>query len=297
MSKKLTTEEFIKKAKKIHKNKYNYSLVEYKNCNIKINIICEKHGIFEQTPNKHIYAKHGCQKCKGGVLKTTEEFIKKAQEIHKNKKFNYSLVEYKNCNTPVIIICDEHGKFEQTPNDHFRYSGCWKCYGKLNTEEFIKLSNEIHNKKYDYSLVNYDKYKNEVSIICKKHGIFKQKPSYHLKGSGCQNCKNSLGENKIFNFLIKNNVDFIQQKRFADCKYKYTLPFDFYLPKYNLCIEYDGKQHFKPIKKFGGEQEFKERKIKDKIKTEYCKKNNIKLLRIKYNENIEEKLNSLFLQT
>jgi len=94
--------------------------------------------------------------------------------------------------------------------------------------------------------------------------------------------------------LRKNNINFEQQYKFDDCKYKYKLKFDFFLKDYNLCIEFDGLQHYKQIKRFGGADGFAKTKIKDKIKNNYCLKNNIKMIRIKYNENIFKKLKKIF---
>lgn len=109
---------------------------------------------------------------------------------------------------------------------------------------------------------------------------------------GCLEGK-SIGERLIKNILIENEVYFIHQKRFDDCKNVLTLPFDFYLPDYNTCVEFDGIQHFKPIEFFGGEDEFERLKTNDAIKTEYCRLNNINLIRLPYtlsNEEIEEKI-------
>ena len=92
--------------------------------------------------------------------------------------------------------------------------------------------------------------------------------------------------------MENNNINYIPQKRFKDCKDNKPLPFDFYLPILNICIEYDGEQHFKSKEHFGGEQGFLTRQKHDQIKTDYCKNNNIPLLRISYKDNIEEKLNN-----
>lgn len=124
MSKRLTTEGFIEKAKKLHDNKYDYSKAEYVNTNTKVCIICPEHGEFWQTPSNHLQGK-GCPKCKG-KNKTTEEFIEKANIIH-NNKYDYSKVEYKSNRTKVCIICPEHGEFWQTPHEHLHGCGCPKC--------------------------------------------------------------------------------------------------------------------------------------------------------------------------
>jgi very-short-patch-repair endonuclease len=125
-------------------------------------------------------------------------------------------------------------------------------------------------------------------LSVKKNGEFKQLPNDHLSGHGCPICKNSLGEMKIWNYLTEKNIKFESQKKFDGCKNKRLLPFDFYLPEYNICIEYDGIQHYKAIDIFGGEKEFQKRKNLDKIKSEFCNSNNIKLIRIKYNEDLEK---------
>ena len=102
----------------------------------------------------------------------------------------------------------------------------------------------------------------------------------HLKGHGCPKCNRSKGELKISKLLDKLKINYIEQYSFNNCKNIYKLKFDFYLPNKNTCIEYDGIQHFKPIEIFGGEKKFCNTKKRDKIKTEYCKSNKIKLLRI-----------------
>jgi len=285
---------FIKKSKIIHDNKYDYSLVEYYNNKKKVKIICPEHGIFEQIACNHMNGA-GCSKCSGNYKSNTEEFIIKSKEIH-GDKYDYSLVEYKNWLDNVKIICPEHGIFEQIPNNHLRGKGCIYCAGnyKSNTEEFIEKSINIHGDKYDYSLVEYENCGTKVKIICNKHGEFLQKPDNHLGGSGCPTCRESKGEIKISNILDDYKIKYERQQKFKGCINIKKLSFDFYLPEYNICIEYDGRQHYEPINEWGGEKEFKNIKIRDNIKTVYCKENDIKLIRISYKENIEDKLECLW---
>ena len=298
MPNKLTKDEFINKCKLIHKDRYDYSLVEYNGNKIKVFIICRKHGIFNIRPD-HFLRGHGCKKCSDEKEKyntlTTKEFIRRSKEIHGNK-YDYSLVEYTSIHKNVKIICPIHGVFEQLPNNHLKKLGCSKCSNikKLTKEEFIFKSIKTHGNKYDYSLVDYKNNRKKIKIICKIHGIFEQSPGSHMINQGCPKCKRSKGEENVENFLINKNVSFISQKIFPNCKDKYSLRFDFYLPEYNCCIEFDGKQHYQIIEKFGGEIEFKDRIKKDAIKTQFCQKNNIKLYRIKYNENINDKLNFIY---
>ena len=289
--KKSSKKEFIKRSRLIHGDKYDYSLVEYINSDIKVKIICQEHGVFEKTPYEHIKG-GGCQKCIG-KNKTSEDFISDAKKIH-GDKYNYSLVNYINSDTKVKIICKEHGIFEQSPYGHInKKSGCPKCAiinSRININDFINRSNKIHNNKYDYSLTEYINQRTKVKIICPIHGIFEQTPNKHLNNRGCPQCKRSKGEEIIKNYLTENKIIFNQQYYFDDCKYKNVLLFDFYLPNYNICIEYDGEQHYKIIKHWGGEKSFNDNKLRDEIKDNYCLNNNINLLRIKYNDNIIEKI-------
>lgn len=162
---------------------------------------------------------------------------------------------------------------------------CKNKYGIV----FIEKSKNIHNNFYNYDKVNYINNKTSVIITCPLHGDFIQRADMHLHGQGCPSCNKSKGELLIEKYLIYNNLKYIPQMTFDDCKYKNKLLFDFYLPELNMCIEYDGEQHFKPHY-IWGEISFNLTQIRDKIKNIYCKEKNINLLRIKYNENINEKL-------
>ena len=213
--KKKTTEEFILEAKNIHGDRYNYSLVEYLKNNSPVKIICEEHGIFEQTPSKHVNAKQNCPKCSNIITHNTQRknkdtFISEAKQIH-GDKYDYSLVEYVNSKTKIKIICPEHGEFEQIPSNHLKGKGCLYCGGtsKMDTKLFISKANEIHENKYDYTLVKYKNSHDKVSIICPIHGEFEQIPNNHLsKKQGCFKCLDKIHNTETFNefcSLIHNN--------------------------------------------------------------------------------------------
>lgn len=296
MPKKLTTEEFVYKSKKIHGNTFDYSLLEYRGNQKKVKIICPVHGEFEIPACKHLQGR-GCPYCSGYKV-SNNDFVERAKKIHGNK-YDYSKVDYQHMHEKVIIICPMHGEFKQTPDRHL-VGGCDKCarekWGKnktLTNEEFIDRSNSIHEFKYDYSLVKYKHGHEKIKIICPIHGEFEQLPINHLSGKGCLSCGESKGEREVRKWLKENCVKYISQKKFKKCRNILPLPFDFYLPDYNICIEYDGIQHFKPISKFGGDIGYKTRVYNDKIKTNYCKENGIKLIRIKYSDDVILKLKSL----
>lgn len=293
---KLTTKEFIEKAIKIHDNKFNYSLIEYEHSKIKVNILCNNcNKVFEQTPYRHLLG-NGCNYCSRTKLLTQKEIIEKSIEIHGNK-YNYDNIVYINNKTNLNILCNNCNKvFEQNSNNHInKKCGCPNCYiNNITTESFIEKSIEIHRDLYNYNLVNYINTKTKIDIICNKcNNIFKQLPNNHLHLKGCPICNNSKGEIIIYNFLKDNYIEFKKQYKFSDCKYKKVLPFDFYLPLHNICIEYDGIQHYQPVNIFGGQDRYLLQIIRDEIKNVYCNKNNIKLIRIKYNENILDILNNL----
>ena len=353
---------FVEEAKKIHNNKYDYSLTNYVNTKTKVIIICPIHGKFSQTPETHLSGS-GCpicgrEKASNKNKKTFEQFTKEANKIHNNF---YTYTNYINNSKPISIICPIHGEFFQRPKDHLKGQGCPICNGtpKKNIEQFIEEANKIHNFKFDYSKSVYINNHTKLLIICKNckteflqtpnshlqgngcpncrpnkkltfedfkqkakliHGenytytdyvncrtkikilcnncgnYFYQTPAKHLCGRGCPACKSSHGEEKIATVLNKLNITFIPQKTFDDLKVINNLRFDFYLLDKNILIEYNGLQHYKPVRWSKNETEeqilfnLKKQRHYDWLKRKYAKKNNIKLITIPYWEydNIEE---------
>lgn len=221
--------------------------------------------------------------------KNKEEFIIDARKVH-GGKYNYDKVNYVNNRTKVCIICPEHGEFWQIPDSHLRGRGCPVCrYIKstkkirekqgLTKEIFVKRANEIHGNKYDYSKSDYKNNETKTCIICPEHGEFYQTPHHHLSGSGCPICgRNDISEKKLLDVIKKEFSNVIYQYKVDFLRNKKPLSIDIFLPDYNVAIEYQGRQHFIPISRFGGFTEFQKIKERDKIKYELCKKNNIQLL-------------------
>jgi len=281
---KITTEDFIKRIKYIHKDDYDYSLVKYFNQKQKIKLKCNYCNIVsERYPSDILYKKSKCS-CLSNKQLTSKQFFSKLE----NRKYTYNIESYINMTSHIEVICPIHGKFKIIAGNHlYKKSGCVKCSGlkKLTTEKYIQQCKDIHLNKYDYTNVSYINDKTKVEIICKEHGVFFQRAGDHKQGQGCLKCKESKGEKRIRNVLESNNIKFIQEKTFNDCKDKTLLRFDFYLIDYNICIEYDGIQHFEEVKHFGGYEALCETQRRDVIKNEYCKTNNIQLIRINYKEN------------
>jgi len=309
MTKRLKTNEFVEKAKEKHGDKYDYSKAIYENSRTKVVIICPRHGEFIQSPNNHLHLQ-GCPKCgdetrNKNFISNTNEFIEKAKIVHKNF-YNYSKVIYIKASKKVTIICPLHGEFKQEANSHLMGHVCRKCANviiqkaqTMKFSEFVMKANLIHGERYKYLVEYHVGGDMKIPIICSLHGVFKQTLEKHLIGQGCPKCRSSSGERIVRRYLEKLEIKYEEQKKFEGCRYKYLLRFDFYVPIYNFLIEFDGIQHYPeeekikyPRKKFTDLHVL----IKDNIKTEWAKENNIPLLRIKYNENIHEKIDEFLMK-
>lgn len=195
-TKKLTTEQFIERAKVVHGDKYDYSLVDYKNAATKVSIICPIHGFYEQKANNHINLKQGCPHCavelrtKNSIALARAEFKDKAKLVH-GDRYDYSQTVYVSARTRVKINCPIHGEFEQLARAHLRGSGCQLCSGNKVAKaasEFVSKAQAIHGDKYIYDLVDYQNNKTKVKITCRSHGSWEQTPANHLSGQGCAKC-------------------------------------------------------------------------------------------------------------
>ena len=206
LSRRSGAEEFIKKAKQVHGDTYDYSQVVYIKAIQKVIILCKIHGIFEQTPNGHLDGK-GCRPCAtkknaDKARKTTSEFIVQAVALY-GDTYDYSQVVYKSADEKVIILCKIHGTFEQTPNSHLTGHKCYLCYGprKSSTDEFIEKAKKLHGDDYDYSPVVYISASDKVTIRCRIHDVFEQTPNHHLNGQGCPTCGHNSWIHSTHDFI------------------------------------------------------------------------------------------------
>lgn len=292
MPKKKNTKIFTEDALAIHGDRYDYSKVDYKGNKIKVVIGCVEHGDFLLRPNNHTgrgLKNQGCPKCATHTPNSPEDFLRKANEIHEGF-YDYSLFVFERLSDKVDIICPLHGVFTQSANSHVRGGGCKKCAdlrsGKANTRDFKYFSREFekaHGDKYRYLKETFVKGGDKMTIVCSEHGEFLQSPSVHRTGVGCPSCKESKGEKKISEFLEGCGVNYIRQKIFKGCSHENSLKFDFFVGD-RFCIEYQGEQHYIPVKNWGGEEALETNKKRDQIKRDFCKENNIPLLEIKYND-------------
>ncbi len=203
---KLTTDEFIKRAREVHGDRYDYSKVRYVDSKTKVCIICKDHGEFLQQPSNHLRGIRcpwcGIEATRVKRTNSVDEFLKSAKAIH-GDKYDYSKVVYVNKRTKICIVCPEHGDFWQSPGKHLSGQGCKKCHHvflakqfSFGKEVFVEKAKAIHNGFYDYSAVNYINSHTHVQIICPIHGAFLQEPASHLRGHGCPICANNYTANK-----------------------------------------------------------------------------------------------------
>ncbi len=241
MGKKLTTEEFITKARIVHGNKYDYSKAEYTAYNAKTTFGCKIHGEFLQSPERHLLSKTCCPICdnKQIALKNTgtlAQFLTTARKVHGNK-YDYSKAIYVNTKTKLTVICPEHGEFTVAPNNHTsRKANCPACYvatkGQCNIltlNQFIINARLIHGDTYDYSDVEYINTNTRITICCKKHGNFNQTPTGHVNHKqGCPMCGMEMRYTTLDQFiskaksLHKNKYDY-SKVEYIHCNTKVTI--------------------------------------------------------------------------
>lgn len=262
---------------------------EYKKFNTKNKVKCPKGHVYEQNLND-LFQGHGCKKC---ASKMNGEKQKLDYEYVKNKidELGFILLsnEYHNVEEKIEVKCKKCGNiFYPTFHNLSSGSGCPKCFndirGKSSLIPYEERFKYVRSFGYDIITPKHE-YKNgdsDVILKCDKGHLYKCKLHDFYNGNRCPKCNQSKGEIRIRRYLENNNITYNEQYKFEDCKAQRKLPFDFYLPNYNLIIEYDGKQHFEISSFFGNIDSFIGIKVRDTIKNIYCEKNNITLIRIPY---------------
>lgn len=292
--KKKTHEEYVSELEV--KNPNIKAVETYIGANTKILhkcLICE----FEWYATPHnILRGRGCPKCSNHVKLNHDDYVNRLSTINPNIKV---LGHYVNYATPILHRCLVHGvEWHTTPGNILSGHGCKKCANDKLAYERSKSKSQYAEdlKKINQYIIVVGEYVNAHTPVlhrCLIDGFeWYAKPNNILSGKGCPKCAESKGEREVRQWLDCHNIAYKHQKVFKDCVDIKPLPFDFYLPDYNVAIEYQGEQHYKSVDYFGGEKAFEKRKLHDKIKSDYCAKNNILLLAIPYTKNVEEELNN-----
>lgn len=216
---------------------------------------------------------------------TQEDFIKRCQLKH-NNYYLYNKVKYTRMKDKICVTCPKHGDFWIAAKHHVNGCGCPKCNPggmSMNTQEFIKKASRIHNNYYNYNNTKYFKSNQKVEIECPIHGIFWQRPNDHLNGKGCPKCARSKGEVRISSILDKYNIPYISQYNLNIEGHHVRIDFYVTLNQKQYFIEYNGIQHYMAIDYFGGKLALEKQQERDQIVKNYCFKNNINFIEIKYN--------------
>jgi len=236
------TKGFISKAIIVHGEKYSYSKIIYINCREKVEIICKKHGEFYQSPSKHLIGQ-GCPKCSKFRKKTPDEFKKRAEKLHKGR-YDYSKTDFSHIMNKVIIICPEHGEFEQTLDKHINGGrGCIVCGGskKKTTEEFIYEAKNVHGDKYIYDKSVYTNFESKLIITCRRHGDFLQTPHNHIINSnGCPKCVHRISKGEIEWLNYMGIPDDPEHRNVYINLGDRSIKADGYIPETNTVYEYYG---------------------------------------------------------
>lgn len=201
----LSNEQFIEKVEKRFPGRFSFSKTSYQGNRNPVTLTCHLHGDITLRAEELWWKKHGCPICTDvlPILQGKEKYINKAREIH-GQKYDYSKVVYLNSNTPVEIICPEHGSFFIDLYNHARGIECKECSFKTRTKTthyFIEKARKLYGDRYDYSETIYTRTQGKVKIRCHKHGVFEQRASSHLQGNGCLQCHNESKSNTEEHFI------------------------------------------------------------------------------------------------
>jgi predicted nucleic acid-binding Zn-ribbon protein len=267
----------------------------------RIGVRCKIDGYIWFPVASSLVQQNGCPKCRDERLrqerkKTTAQFRQEIAILHPGYKV---LGEYGNNNCErVLMECPLGHQFMGHPGNLLQGQGCPVCREinlstclltplKYSPEEYIDVVKQISGGNI-IPLEEYRGMDRKIRHLCKKcNREWSVIPYRILNNSGCPRCKESRGEKVIANILDNYHVQYIAQKAFEKCKYKKQLRFDFYLPDYNVAIEYQGEQHYRPVNFNGLPEErakyiFEQVKIRDQVKRDFCDTHHIQLIAIPY---------------
>ena len=286
LGKRLTNKDYIDRCKE---KGYDLPIEPYKNARTKINFKCKQGHIYKQSPSKHLYDGRGCLQCYKDKHYLT---LLKIKDMCKENDYDLPLnnnQEYVKSDSYLLFKCKQGHIYKQRVSKHLNGHGCYICRGGIHKPSQVYLQ-ECKERGQDLPIEDYINSHTKIKHKCSKGHIYEQTPDMHIGKykQGCQVCNESHGEKFIRNYLDKNNIKYIPQKKFKDLKDKNYLSYDFYLPKYKILIEYQGKQHYEECNYFGGEEQLKKQQVHDKLKREYAKNNGYKLLELKYTLDTQE---------
>lgn len=299
-AKRKSHEQFVMELNNINSN--IEVLGEYETNDKPLQCKCKIDGHIWNAKPHSLLQNHGCPECyrRESNIRTNDEF---ALEMKAKHPTIVPLDEFKNTGSVMkfkCTVCDY--EWQTAPNVLLNRKdyGCPKCanHYKIPEDEIIERLKSAN--PYVRYIDGYKGIEHHANFECLKCGHKWHTPMNSvLQGRGCPHCNLSHGALEIEKTLNNLSIDYETEYRFDDCKDDRSLPFDFYIPSKNICIEYDGEQHFMPVRFRKGtsqqtiQDKFESQKRRDKIKDDYCKNNGITLIRIPYTDfnNIEKILN------
>ena len=273
---------------------------EYRNRTTPVEHKCLIHNVIWSPLPSHVLDGSGCPKCLverigNSNRKNNEQYITELLACNSNI---VSVEEYVGYKIPIKHFCNKHQEFfDIAPQSALQGIGCPNCTTEKRHNSMVKSEEQyvLELQKIHPNIILLGEYTTTHTPTLHKCLIddyeWMPKPSGLLFGFGCPCCNKSKGEKAVELWLTQHNVEYIPQKRFDDCRDKQALPFDFYLPVMNVCIEYQGRQHYESIEHFGGEENLQYVQLHDEIKRKYCLDNDISLLCIPHWENVNDFLN------
>ena len=257
-------------------------------------------GVFSRSPANMKRSKK-CPYCAkksadAGQASSQEEFLTRVKELVGDE---FTVIgEYKGTHIPVEIRHNLCGRILTVrPHEFLSGNRCRSCSRTKTTEQFKDEVKQLEGNNYQVM----SKYMGDAIAISMRHNVcgyeYKVRPNSFLQGNRCPKCNKSRGEAMVERVLISLGIDYIPQFKFGNLVDKSRLSYDFYLPKHNVLIEYQGIQHYKPIQIFGGETSYAKQKVHDRLKKEYAEENNFKLLEIKYTEKSFDSIKTLILNS
>ncbi len=289
------------------------SMEKYIGNKTNINFFCKIHNYhYKRSINNFLCRRDGCPKCNKVYHYSFEERLQQVKDRIELEKLPYDIIDdgrerYRNRCSFIEFRCRKCGKDWKVRFADFlsRKSKCPNCSPNLNRytkeEREQQITDIIRNEKLPYTyngmVTPYEQKLayTKISLYCNscKCGWKVAINDFVNQSHRCPHCNKSKGEARIAKILDAHKIKYEREYRFDDCKYKYRLPFDFYLYENNICIEFDGIHHFKPTT-FASKDDknlikrFEVGKIKDEIRNRYCLKHKITLIRFKYDVTDEE---------
>lgn len=239
-NKRVTTADFVAESKKVHGDRYDYSLVAVTTNTTPVQIVCPDHGVFLQAPKQHRKGQ-GCPACGGTQKLDQETMLKRFAEVH-GTRYDYSKAVYSSAREEVTIICPDHGEFLQIAALHWDGRNCPKCVKRVAADKYRKPLAAQHaaltaiRPDFTYDLSAYTNNKDLISVTCDRGHTFEQQYN-GARRHGCPSCagRNSTGERELREFIQGLGIEPVKTRKIAPPK-----EVDLWCPEQKVGFEFNG---------------------------------------------------------